>query len=225
MTNQQIQNLIENILEDYDLELNEIAFDHDQIEVDLIINDQPISFTIGNKDLINPNQSRSTILHALADALDDYDIVDELDQLGISEETIDQVENQQDTAAEAERTYWMIKQELKDQPDYTNFQEAQLNELNNLANSAIQEGYLTHNLAMAKNYIHTADVIAQSEPLYNALQQIVDPTKNNANVFFYAPNFFNFISSGRGEQLLNKFQTQPKQVIEQIIKENYLETK
>lgn len=225
MTNQQTQNLIENILEDYDLELNEIAFDHDQVEVDLNINDQPISFTIDNKDLTNPNQSRSTILHALANALDDYDIVDELDQLGISEEIIDQVENQQDAAAEAERTYWMIKQELKDQPDYTNFQEAQLNELNNLANSAIQEGYLTHNLAMAKNYIHTADVIAQSEPLYNALQQIVDPTKNNANVFFYAPNFFNFISSGRGEQLLNQFQTQPKQVVEQIIKENYLETK
>lgn len=225
MTNKQIQNLIENILEDYDLEFDDIDFDYHQVEVDLNINDQPISFTIDNKDLANPNQNRAMILHALANALNDYDTVDELNQLGISETTIDQVENQQDTAAEAERTYWMIKQELKGQPDYTSFQEAQLNELNNLANSAIQEGYLTHNLAMAKNYIHTADVIAQSEPLYNALQQIVDPTKNNANVFFYAPNFFNFISSGRGEQLLKQFQTQPKQVVEQIIKENYLETK
>ena len=143
-------------------------------------------------------------------------------EYGLSESDISAIEQIQDTTDEINTIKEDLNNSLRHQ-NYTSFQEDIMNQLKNEAQNLIDDGY--KNLKLMQEYANEMNIIAQSEPIYNQLEKILDQTDSTSHVFLYAPNFFSFMTSGTQRNIINEYQQNPHACLDKIINFNNLKVK
>lgn len=224
MTNEEIQDIIEDLLEDYNLTFEDISFENENISVDALIDDtEEININMPMPDpQLKKEDVRIIGLKALKSSLYDYDYVDSLEQQGISQDTIDRVNELSDISDTVERTYYQVNQELDHKPDYNDFEIAQMEKLAALSNTMVRDGYQANSLELMQDYAKDINAIAQCEPLYRKLEQDLFNAHIDGGVFMCSVNFFNYITTLQGSKALKLFEQDPNKAIQQVIKDNNL---
>lgn len=155
-------------------------------------------------------------------ALDDYDPEDILFDFGFSDNQLTLIKQFQQSTDDLHDLKEDLNNELHG-VHYTSFEDTLTEVLRSRAQLLISDGY--KNLKLMQSYAHDINIIAQSEPLYNALEKILAQTDSNTNVFLYPNNFFDFITSGRNQNIISDFKKNPNSTLNRIIKENSLKRK
>lgn len=222
MTEEQIQNLIYDICEAYDLEIEDLNIDDQTIELEVSHNEAEFNIELEIDSDITKDELTAQLEQELYNAVDNYDPDETLMEYGLNESDINAIEQIQDTTDEINTIKEDLNNSLRHQ-NYTSFQEDIMNQLKNEAQNLIDDGY--KNLKLMQEYTNEMSIIAQSEPIYNQLEKILDQTDSTSHVFLYAPNFFSFMTSGTQRNIINEYQQNPHACLDKIIHFNNLKVK
>lgn len=223
LNEQTINDIVERVMTDYDFEIEDLQLEDDQLyltvghgntEFDLSVTYDPASDT--NDDF------ESNLKQALYDALDNYDLDEELMNAGLTKMQLITLQQSQATADDICDIKAELNNDLYDK-HYSDIQNSIMEKLRDQAQSLIDDGYKIYPLMQA--YAQEMSAVSRCEPIYNRLDQILDQHDNTTHVFMYSANFFHFITATTNMPLIDQFNDHPHEVLDQIIRDNHLKVK
>lgn len=214
------QEIAEQFCEDHGIDIIESEITDSHIYLTLSYNDT--DFYVDTDYDADSDNFEKILAKETYQALDDYDPEDILFDFGFSDNQLTLIKQFQQSADDLHDLKEDLNNELHN-VHYTSFEDSLTEVLRSRAQLLISDGY--KNLKLMQSYARDINIIAQSEPLYNALEKLLDQTESNANVFLYPTNFFDFITSGRNQNIISDFKKNPNSTLNRIIKENNLKRK
>lgn len=218
-----INDIVERVMSDYDFQIEDLQLEDDQLYLTVGYGNTEFDLSVAYDPASDTNDDfESNLKQALYDALDDYDLNEELMNAGLTKMQLLTLQQSQTTAANICDIKVELNNDLYDK-HYSDIQNNIMEKLRDQAQSLIDDGYKIYPLMQA--YVEEMYAVARCEPIYSRLDQILDQHDNTTHVFMYSANFFHFITATKNMPLIDQFNDNPHAVLDRIIRDNHLKVK
>lgn len=221
MTNQEIINFTINFLSDYGLDPEDVEIDNSQLQIGAALDSLDLFFSIDVSGTIDQQILNDRLNQQLHQAIDDYDLEDEMQQFGLNPDQLDLINNLNDSYDQLKGIDRHVQNEIHN-IHQTDFQEELADQIRTEASILQDDGYDL--LPLMQNYSDAIYALAHCEPIYRALEKTVDQSDSATHTAMAPVNFFNSIEN-EGPRIISQFNENPEETINNYIKKHQLKKK
>lgn len=221
MTNQEIINFTINFLSDYGLDPEDVEIEDSQLQVGASLDSLDLFFSVDISGTIDQQILNDRLNQQLHQAIDDYDLDDEMQQFGLSSDQLDLIGSLNDSYDQLKDIDCHVQNEIHN-IHQTYFQEELADQIRTEANLLQDDGYDL--LPLMQNYSDAIYTLAHCEPIYQALKKTVNQNDTATHTAMAPVNFFNSIEN-EGPRIINQFNENPERTIDNYIEKHQLKKK